>query len=231
MPADKKVFSLNISDKKELEKGISDHTVDNTAAKFSTILVTNQPRTYNFLDESKKEHRGVLTMYNLTPSACCFWCRHSFDTIPIGCPIDYRNNQILKTYYSEITKDEYKIMGVHGDIDKIEDKNIQVLNKSHFLVDGAFCSFNCCKSYIEDNNRDIMYDKSMQLLYNMYHTCFPESKIDDVIPSAPHWRLLKSYGGNMSIEEFRKSAHKIQYTPKGITNQSISWVFQENITF
>jgi len=170
-------------------------------------------------------------MFNLNPCVNCFWCRHPFKTIPIGCPIDYNNTKILKTYYSEITKDNYQIIGVTNDINNINDKNIDILNKSHFMVDGVFCSFNCCVSYITDNHKNILYDKSMQLLYKMYHICFPNAKIDETIPPAPHWRLLKSYGGNLTIEEFRKNNHKIQYTPKGITNQSISWIFQEDITF
>ena len=183
------------------------------------------------MDEARKEHRGLLTMFNLNPCVNCFWCRHPFKTIPIGCPIDYNNTKILKTYYSEITKDNYQIIGVTNDINNINDKNIDILNKSHFMVDGVFCSFNCCVSYITDNHKNILYDKSMQLLYKMYHICFPNAKIDETIPPAPHWRLLKSYGGNLTIEEFRKNNHKIQYTPKGITNQSISWIFQEDITF
>ena len=37
----------------------------------------------------------------------CFWCKHSFTTRPLGCPIKFINNRIEKAYVSQITKDKY----------------------------------------------------------------------------------------------------------------------------
>ena len=37
----------------------------------------------------------------------CFWCRHSFDTDKISCPINYNNNQLEKNYYLNL-QDYYR---------------------------------------------------------------------------------------------------------------------------
>ena len=86
-------------------------------------------------------------------------------------------------------------------------------------------------AFINDNNSNMMYNNSKQLLYKMYHLCFPQAIVDNIIRPAPHWRLLKIYGGHLTIEEFRENYHKIQYIENNFTNKSVSWIFQEDITF
>ena len=125
----------------------------------------------------------------------CFWCRHSFDTIPIGCPIDYKNNT--------------------------------------YITDGIFCSFNCCLSFINDHQTLNIYEKSHKLLLNMFKTCFDSTKVEP----APSWRILKSFGGHLTIDEFRDKFYKTEY----ISNENyinnlpktlpIGWLFEERIKF
>ena len=60
-----------------------------------------------------------------------------------------------------------------------------------------------------------------------------ESSID--IPAAPHWRLLRDYGGHLSIDEFRQSFFNIDFSPDDsmITKlpsfQSVGYIFEKKI--
>ena len=56
------------------------------------------------------------------------------------------------------------------------------------------------------------------------------------INSAPHWKLLKEYGGNLSIAQFRDQFNKIQYTYHGVLHNSdifkpVGTLFEEKINF
>ncbi len=207
-----------------------------TAAAADTTLITDLPAVQNsdiahsFVDESKKNHRCIVTMQDLianerlpaSTTTCCWWCRHNFTTTPIGCPVSFVPGKVTKTYHSEITKDKYSIT---DNISKFRKSILELLMKDHesvfqikenheefFIMDGIFCSFNCCLAYIEDSYTENIYKDSSSLLYCLYQKIFEGANIEDVIlKPAPHWRLLRSYGGNMSIEEFRKSFKTVEY--------------------
>jgi len=70
-----------------------------------------------------------------------------------------------------------------------------------YKVFGNFCSPNCAKSYCLSNK---IFENKLYLLSQFYKSLFgPEFKIS---PS-PSFFKLKDYGGNMDIEEFRKSCY------------------------
>jgi ribosomal protein S18 len=231
MPNDHKVFSLKIVNKDSLEKDIESYQQDKTQ-KFSAVILDGDNESYSFLDESKKEHRAKLTMVNLNDDCHCFWCRHSFDNMPIGCPIQYKNARILKSYFSEVTKDKYDIISsIPGTLPDTLQENMSLIDNGYFLVDGVFCSFNCCLAFIQENNKNMLYDMSKQLLYKMYTMCFPQTPSTHSIIPAPHWRLLKSYGGHLTIEEFRKKFNKIKYVEDNFANKSVSWIYREDVIF
>ena len=54
------------------------------------------------------------------------------------------------------------------------------------------------------------YKKSESLLYAMYNKTFGD--LNHHIASAPDWRLLSTYGGPLSIDEFRDSFSNIKFT-------------------
>jgi hypothetical protein len=70
-------------------------------------------------------------------------------------------------------------------------------------------------SFIHDNKTNPLYNQSETLLYQMYQQIF---QIPSEIQNAPSWRLLDTYGGNLSIDIFRKSFSNTQYIN---LNQSI----------
>jgi len=214
---------------------------DNIASQnHETTLISELPNTtegtncgYSFVDESKKNHRCVVTMRDLianerlpiTTQLCCWWCRHSFSSTPIGCPIAFVPGKVTKAYHSEITKDRYSIT---DNITKFRKSILDILMDEHesvfeiknnhdeyFIVDGVFCSFNCCMAHIKNCYFQSSYSESEQLLYHLYSKVFSDEQADSldeiIIKQAPHWRLLRDYGGPLTIEEFRESFKTVEY--------------------
>lgn len=194
------------------------------ATKISELQVSIDPEVITYLDEAKKLRKCIPTMVchfrdQILPEKTgisCFWCRHPFETIPIGCPMRYVSSQIEKRYTSEITRDTYQIKE-NVDADSIDPEEfrdtdkIQLLlhNKNYYESDGVFCSFNCCLAYINENKRNPLYKSSKSLLFKIYRDIFGMSP-GSLIPSGS-WRLLASFGGHLSITEFRKNLNKVQY--------------------
>ena len=107
-----------------------------------------------------------------------------------------------------------------------------MLTKSRcYQTDGIFCSFNCVKAYIRDNKHNPLYTYSEELLTLMF-TEFTGEAPKHQIKEAPSWRMLKAYGGEQTIEEFRESFNKVHYTDHGIIKQYPSgYLIEEHVTF
>ena len=186
-------------------------------------IISDLEHSISFLDENKKNYNTSVTMVEVVQNQMlptstdihCYWCRHFFVTHPIGCPVKYVNSTIEKSYISHITKDRYymrenltneKMNAVLNE--QIPNISILPIKNDYYLTDGIFCSFNCVLAFIKDNNHDLFYKDSYSLLHSMYyHFTSTYSKIT----AAPHWRLLKTYGGQLTIDEFRKSFNSINY--------------------
>jgi hypothetical protein len=191
-----------------------------------------------FIDENKVAK--LITMYDYVkndylPNSTdikCFWCRNSFDTIPLGCPLKYHSSQLEKIYFSDITKDRYVIIENiskdkkiniqnHNQNDSKKKEKLNIIEKEFYETDGIFCSFNCCLAFINDNKLNSIYKNSANLLKKIYYDTYnmvPES----IIPS-PSFRVLKEYGGFLTIEEFRKNFNKIEYIDNGYVKNLIKF--------
>lgn len=225
--------------------------------KISDLVVDKNTTDISFFDESKRIHKCSISMidfYSLEELKQhqlydCFWCKSS---IPlnikcIGCPIKYQPNQLIKQYHSEISKDKYIIKeniisSSDNIIDDIIDDNKQIkyntVMKDYYITDGIFCSFNCCKAYIIDNRYNCLYDRSDTLLLKMYNDLYNTSLT--IIEPAPHWRKLKKYGGDLTIDEFRNTFNKVIYKDHGIIQnfsrktkefKSIGFLYEETLKF
>ena len=145
----------------------------------------------------------------------CFWCRHAFSSHPIGCPIRYNPHRLVKTYNSEITKDTYTLRENISTQQLKEGKEyyvkekVQFFDRDYYVTDGVFCSFNCTMAFILDNKANPLYLFSVNLLMKMYYDTFLETA--PTLEPAPSWRLLMTYGGHMTIEDFRKNFSKVEY--------------------
>jgi len=190
--------------------------------RIADITDREENQFYSFLDESKKNHQCVVTMKSYitreelprSTNLHCFWCRHSFTTIPIGCPIEYVPPRASKAYHSEITKDIYVLRGnvTQTQYDEFNEKKLaeyNIVENDFYLMDGLFCSFNCCLAYVKANSTNPLYMESEYLLNKIYIDLFGNHCMSLV--EAPSWRLLKSYGGHITIEEFRKNFYKVEY--------------------
>ena len=202
------------------------------------------PEVISFLDESKRLHTCHVSMIDFFSRMDvnllryhCFWCRHPFDTRPIGCPIRYVSSQAEKKYHSHISRDTYTIK------ENVTAKRRQGLDESNQLslkigeyyeTDGVFCSFNCCQAWINDNKHNRMYDISAVLLMKMYNAMMGTKMI--VIAPSPHWRTLEQYGGHLNIMKYREGFKKVDYKCHGHTRKipkflPLGTLYEEHIRF
>lgn len=222
----------------------SDKEPDDTTKLCELNTTKGTPEVVSFLDESKRMHVCHVSMVDFSSKMevnllryHCFWCRHPFNTKPIGCPIKYVSSQAVKTYHSQISKDWYTIK---QDVTKerrkaLRDKNIKVRVGEYYETDGVFCSFNCCQAYINSQTHDRMYDHSSMLLMKMYNTIMGNTQIVKIAP-APHWRTLEPYGGHMNIVRFRDGFNKVDYECHGTTKPlpkfaPLATLYEEKIKF
>jgi len=68
-----------------------------------------------------------------------------------------------------------------------------------FKITGNFCSWNCAKAYV-------IYEKPKQISNLSRLIQFIHGSGEFLIPVAPPRYLLKSFGGTMTIEEFRQNS-------------------------
>lgn len=230
----KKKFSVESSNEEDNFFKISSDKKDNVnftnATNTTNIqdILTNDVLKEEKIDIFFEKNDDIITMIDYIKGECipektdvkCFWCRHSFETNPISCPINYKNNQLEKNYYSEITKDRY-IIKENIDNEKYnytlknlidlnsKNKGINLVKKDYYMSDGIFCSYNCCLAFINDNKHNCFYSNSKSLLLNIYRDIYGKNK--KLLP-APSWRLLKEYGGTASIEQFRECFNNVNYT-------------------
>lgn len=216
--------------------------------ELSSIKNDSQNMSFSFLDEAKKDHLYIVTMFNEIgkqlsekTDLCCFWCRHTFQTRPIGCPLYYLPHRIIKKINSETSKDVCILREniSLATFEKIKTSliHIPVLEQDIFIVDGVFCSFPCCMAFIQDNkNKNPLYRESECLLRQMYQKIFETADRTNPIISAPSWRLLQDYGGHLSITDFRRCFENTHYIE---TNQivheipsqkQIGFIYEKQIT-
>ena len=83
-----------------------------------------------------------------------------------------------------------------------------LLNQNIFSVKYVFCSWECMKRYNIDSNSSNM-NMISTLIQKFYE--YITSKTDS-IQIAPPRCMLKSFGGDLSIEQFRNNNKKVIYT-------------------
>jgi hypothetical protein len=253
--SNKYVFSLKDvdTDKVENQYGI---TLSSNITSVEEDLPTNITKlcdlindvsikeTVSFLDDSKKKRTCNVSMIDFSTQTDvellryhCYWCRHPFDTRPIGCPIRYQSSCVKNKYRSHISNDMYTInenITISKRKSLVANKDIEIIHNEYYETDGVFCSFNCCKSYIKENKTKPIYQLSLMLISKMYKE-LTGCNIKNVT-DAPSWKLLKEYGGQMNINEFRDCFNKKEYIYNGTINtfpefRSIGNIYEDIIRF
>jgi hypothetical protein len=151
--------------------------------KLESLGISNEQKIVNFETIIKHEPINVKMFCSSskkqvvpTPGMSCWWCRHS---IPANLfPIG------LPIKYKKGLDNE----------------------ESQFETEGYFCSFNCILAYNNEmciNN--IRYRETGSLIYILYKKIFDKFPQNMSIKPALSWKLLKAYGGSLSINEFRNA--------------------------
>lgn len=166
------------------------------------ILQDKSDRHMYFYDSKKMRKKMWIHMIDLTKGGPlpvytdipCMWCRESFITCPIGAPIKYisKNSREMR-----IIKQKCKNLNI--DIDK---------NFDFFETDGIFCSFPCVKSYIRENISHPRFKNAYNNLTLLHYKLFNSLQ---KIPFAPSYKILKKWGGHLTIEQYRSSFGKFIY--------------------
>lgn len=141
--------------------------------------------------------KDLSSAIGITTSKSCWWCRHTFGTMPLGCPLKY--NKENEAYFRKMKESNTETA--------LEDSN-------YFECEGIFCSFECVKAYIIEQIKltpDGTYHQSLSLLTMMNKLINGDDA--KIISPAGSWKLLNSYGGHLSIEEFRESSTIYKPTP------------------
>lgn len=166
-----------------------DRSIDNKPMKKKTtsLAVLVAPSLVMNLEPIKLQRSNTILMTTMSrflatrflpQGKCdidCWWCRHSFDTAPIGVPIKRYDQQHIVGYTPEC-----------------------------YETDGIFCSFPCAMAYIEEHLklRDPLYKDSSSLLNEIYYRVY--NKQEKII-AAPSWKKLKICGGDASITQFKNT--------------------------
>lgn len=103
--------------------------------------------------------------------------------------------------------------------------------KCIFETMGHFCSWECMKAYVVYSKDDIKFNKFSLITMMRQHM-----NLFEHVNEAPHRECLEVFGGDMSIEEFRKNNETYVYLPIPMIklnpliekNTNISCVSQEN---
>ena len=169
----------------------------------SDLLHEKSKRVSYFLDIRKVQNKywaNMIDVTNIGPLPAitnkpCRWCRSSFVTRPIGLPLVYHSNKT-----SGIEKERFE--------EKLREANLPTTTNDFFETEGIFCSFPCCKAYVLDQRGNPKYKDSLGLLgmlFGLYYGRLPD------YPTAPTWKVLREYGGHLTIDEFRATFGKLVY--------------------
>ena len=187
--------------------GRKDIEIENTKYKeinVTSLLHESSNKYTSWLDPSHTMVKMWINMVDIVAAGPmpiktdkpCWWDRKTFETCPIGAPINYCHD-ILSSNMKEIVKANISKLNLNCDME------------NYFETEGIFCSFSCAKAWIMEQSKvDIRYKDSSTLLNQLYYKLYGE--IIDISP-APTWKILEKWGGHLSIEEFRNSYCVIQY--------------------
>jgi hypothetical protein len=166
-----------------------------------------------FLDDAKSTHNVKFHTIDVSGNDLtglnCYWDKNP-TTGGRGCPIDF----VFSEKLNAIDTGFYSLKKKQEDSTEIIEKKMEKMGiESYYITDGNFCSLNCMAKFINENSNNPLYKKSKMLMYKMKKELF--DNVSEIIP-APDWKELKEYGGEMTIEDFRKSFDSVEHLDKGI---------------
>jgi hypothetical protein len=89
-----------------------------------------------------------------------------------------------------------------------------------FEGEGVFCSFNCIVAYLRDYP-SLVHRECGGLISMLYKKVFGKPvQLRQIVP-APNWRLLESFGGPLSIGEYRKTFQTVEFRQNFFGSQNV----------
>lgn len=148
-------------------------------------------------ESTTKTEGGIIGSLPSHTSKPCWWCRHTFATKVLGCPIKYNPCKLNSVERTRVEQ-------------KFRKSKLPTTSFDFFETEGIFCSFPCIKAYILSHNLNSRYKESSTLLSLLYLKLTGSSI--SYIPPAPSWKVLIEYGGHLNIKEYRATFGKLEYT-------------------
>lgn len=186
--------------------------------------------TLAFLDDTRKSHKCILSKIDFANCETyrCYWDRNPLpDKSPVGCPVKYIPNVIHRNYFSEINKEMFVVKEslIKGEKISSAIDDLSIETNDYYETDGVFCNLSCALAFARENKKNPLYAESEILIHRI-----AGSKVDP----APHWRMLKEYGGTLDIKDFRESAKYTEYVSFGVYKpffKSIAHAFESKMRF
>lgn len=190
---------------------VSNITTPRTSTVAHTPIAPSRIKEY-----TTYERRGgqlqELVVSTIHTSTHCYWDRHPFSTLPVHIPIRYYPNTIQQVFIPKRIEEYFAIRTYLSRMD--EDQHVIPTHKIDlYESDGVYCSFNCAFAAIQDQSTQSKYLHSYPLLVQCWKDLQNDERPVNSIPTpAPSWRLLQSYGGPLTIDEFRSTHCLAQYS-------------------
>lgn len=170
---------------------------------------------------------------------CCWWCCHSFSTIPIGLPIDYDKNKSKKFIVKGIFCG-FACMIAYGQNDRKKDERFKALtNFLYKKITGGLqvSSKESYRYYLNGLLKDEIFGDKCNENTKKIREDYINNLIDladEALKPAPPRCALKMFGGKLSIDEFRNSTkerkvYKMIEYPMSISRDYVEVVDLENI--
>jgi hypothetical protein len=147
----------------------------------------------NVVEKKKLPHKTDI---------CCWNCTENFDTPPLGFPIRFVPSFFVTTFRSEKEDAQPSVYrtDIHNAKSDDDLKKDNVFERDYFETEGIFCSFPCLISYGSGRSSKIEYNGWRGLVQRLHKKLFGKEL---VWRCAPDIRLLKKFGGHLTIDDFR----------------------------
>lgn len=200
---------INIHYKPEVKK--HRNKKDEQFLELTDILHDNDKigkRALTFFDSKKNKVKFWPVMIDITQKAGlpiytnkpCRYCHHCFSSHPIGCPIKY----------NKFSDDKNETI-----IEYFKKYNLNFDTTDFFETEHIFCSWPCLKAYILNclsiNPNSNKYMNSLSYMTLMFKKIHDIKGVPDKIPTAGPIEIIDTYGGHLTIDEFRSSFGILNY--------------------
>lgn len=141
----------------------------------------------------------------LQTDICCWHCTETFSTTPFGFPLRYVPSFFTTTFKSD--KEDAQPSVYRTDIHRKEDLEKRqedvkqdVYKRDYYETEGIFCSFPCMIAYGATRPGKLEYNGWRGLVRRLYKSLYGKEL---AWRCAPDVRLLKKFGGHLSIDDYR----------------------------